>query len=140
MRIKSFGNAFTKFVQNVLDANDPLEIIVAMYANKKFFVKGIDGKSIDISPMITYQSGNMNRRTNPRDGSCNIKVVSKLSEIPDFEPVEDYHDGYIEVTKLNFTSELLNNGDKVLIIKTQKPVQYIVLGKIGRSLSQLHTE
>jgi hypothetical protein len=138
--IKRFADSFTKFVENVLDANDPLEIIVAMYADKKFFVKGTDGKSIDITPMITYQSGNVNRRTNPRDGNCNIKVVSKMTEIPNFEPVEDYHDGVIEIEKLKFTSELLSTGDKVLIIKTQKPVQYIVLGKIGKSLGQLNTE
>jgi hypothetical protein len=131
----SFKRSFQKFVQNVLDANDPLEIIVAEYIDGNYYVKGPNNRNVDISPMIEYNIGTLSRYKNDRRGKCNILVKSLLVERPNSDPIEDFHTGEIIVTTIRKTADMLFNGDRVLILKTQKPVHYIMLGKIGTSLS-----
>jgi hypothetical protein len=135
MILGKFSQAFRKFVIDVLDANDPLEVIVATYENNNYFVRAPDGSKVDITDQVTYQLGAVSRRVNPREGTCNIMVQQTVAPNQLQDPNVDYHDGNVIVESIQLTAQHFSNGDQVLILKTQKPVTYILLGKIGRKLN-----
>jgi hypothetical protein len=126
---------FITYCKRVWRSNDPLEILQGVVSDGGIVV---GDEEIDITHLITWVCGNSKRSGMERTASCNIIAQPHVftTENPVAIPPVSMHNTSITISKFEIAETTFEDGDIVLVLKTQKPVTYILLGKLWSATTQ----
>jgi hypothetical protein len=133
-RVSGIFETIKKLALDVWESNNPLEIFVgkAFYGPDGIvsLIITIENKNVDILPFVEWMAWKMHPQFK-RTGSTKstVKPAKRTCYVASgsFNPVEHSHK-HLAAGNIKFSSEY--KPSLVMVIKTQKPVTYIVLGSV----------